>query len=80
MRNFMILAAIAASCSLTSCDYFSSNNHGNAEKPGDITQKASVEEIDSSEIQLTPKDSLVKTEQEPEKALEEINSDAPATK
>ncbi|MCR6638796.1 MAG: hypothetical protein NVV82_07345 [Sporocytophaga sp.] len=78
MRNLMILAAIAVSCSLTSCDFLSSNNHGRAEKPVDTTQKANVEEIDSSEIQLTPKDTLVQTE--PEKASEEINSDAPATK
>lgn len=74
----MILAAIAASCSLTSCDFLFDNNHSKIENPGDKTQKASVEEIDSSEIQLSPKDSLVKAE--PEKTPEEINSDAPATK
>lgn len=74
----MILAAIAASCSITSCDSLFGNNHGKIENPGDTTQKASVEEIDSSEIQLSPKDSLIKAE--PEKAAEEINSDAPATK
>lgn len=74
----MILAAIAASCSLTSCDSLFNNEHGKIENPGDTTQKASVEEIDSSEIQAPKEDSLVKAE--PESAPKEMNSDAPATK
>ncbi|GAL84942.1 hypothetical protein MYP_2170 [Sporocytophaga myxococcoides] len=74
----MILAAIAASCLLTSCDFLSFNNYGKAGKPADTTQKAHVEEIDPSEIEPTSKDSLIKSELE--KVSEEIDSDAPAAK